>query len=81
MNTKTMKGYKLFKELDDGTIHIVRITNLKELHAQKNVSKDKIEIYDYLTKETRETTIGALKGYTPLEPDAIFTISIGSVKD
>ena len=34
MNTKTMKGYKLFKELDDGTIHIVRITNIKELQAQ-----------------------------------------------
>lgn len=77
MRLYNMIGYKLFKENEDGSIHMIRIVGMRRPYKINAATKDpdEITIFDYATDEKRKVKVTELKEYSPLEPDGIFTIS------
>ena len=84
-NIYRMLGYKLFKQDENDNIHMVRIVNMRMPFNKKNLSKatnpSEITIFDYNDNQRKKVRVDSLKGYTPLEPDGIFTASIGTIRD
>lgn len=83
MNFENMLGHKFFRVDEDESVHMIRVVNvtttLKDLGTNnKNVS---IEILNYDTDKKERIKVRDLKGYTPLEPDGIFTAAIVEVND
>ncbi len=78
-----MTGYKLFKETDDGNIHMIRIVHVRKPYKITESTKEpsEITIYDYDTDETKKVRVDSLKEYTPLKPDGILTFNIVNVVD
>lgn len=83
MKLFAMVGYKLYKELEDGSIHMVRIVNVRKPYKVDKNTKDpsEISIYDYSTKETKKVKVETLHDYTPLKPDGILSFNIVNVVD
>lgn len=83
MKLFAMVGYKLFKECENGHIHMIRITNVRRPFKITESSKEpsEITIYDYDTKETKKVRVDSLKEYSPLEPDGILTFNIVNIVD
>ena len=81
MRLYSMIGYKLFKFDEDNNINMIRIVYMHKPFKIDSSTKDPAEvtIYDYDTKERRKIRTEALKDYTPIKPDAIFTIAIGNI--
>lgn len=83
MKLFAMVGYKLYKQLEDGSIHMIRIVNVRKPYKVTSSTKDPSEftIYDYSTKETKKDRVENYKDYTPLTPDGILTFNIVNVVD
>ncbi len=83
MRLYNMVGYKLFKQREDGSIHMIRIVAVRKPFKIKSCTKDpsEITIYDYDTDERKKVLVESLKGYTPLEPDGIAVFSIINIRD
>ena len=83
MRLFNMTGYKLFKEREDGSIHMVRIAKVQRpIKIDKNTPNPKeLYIYDYDKEERRKVKLEALKDYTPIEPDGILTVAVAEVLD
>ena len=81
MKLSRMLGYKLFKINENNEAEIIRIIKIDNKN-NKLRNFEKVDIYNYSTDRI-ETGIKVekLKDYTPLEPDAFFTISIATVVD
>ena len=67
-------GYKFFKELEDGSFEIIRLTHVYEFN-------NKVSIVNEETKSKKQINFETLKGYTPLEPFGFVSFSIVSVTD
>lgn len=78
MNIKAMIGTKLFKEFDDDTISIVRIIKCR-FPKSSTSNPSEITIRDEASGEISKVRLDSLKGYTPLEPDALITFNIVNV--
>lgn len=76
MKLKAMSGYKLFKELEDGTIDLIRIVEL----FNRDTNNPKAMIKNQGTGETKKVDVSELKGYTPLEPDGLATFNIVKIR-
>jgi hypothetical protein len=78
-----MIGYKLFKEREDGSIHMLRIVDMRKPFKITKDTKDPAEItvYDYDTEERKKVRVDSPKEYSPLKPDGIFTASIVQIQD
>lgn len=83
MKLYNMIGYKLFKQREDGSIHMIRIVGVRKPFKINSYTKDpsEISIYDYDTKEKKKVLVESLKDYTPLEPDGIAVFSIVNIRD
>lgn len=75
MNIEKMIGYKLFKELDDGSIDMIRIKKVKK--SLNNTQTKVIIINNNGEESTVDMTF--LKEYTPLEPDGYLTCNITNI--
>lgn len=73
MKITGMLGYKLFKELEDDTIDLVRII---DIFKNKNKDIPELMIKNEGTGEIKKISGSELKGYTPLEPDGLITFNI-----
>ena len=73
MEAKVSLGLKLFKEEEDGSITLIRITKLLKNEAFK--------ITNCITGQVAKVGKTYISGYTPLEPDGIFTASIVTIRD
>lgn len=76
MKLETMLGYKLFKELEDGSIDLIRITKIKKRAngEVKELLVHNIGTDEYKTYKTNN--LDKISEYTPLEPDGVCTFSI-----
>lgn len=83
MKLYNMVGYKLFKEREDGTVHMLRIVGMRRPYKLDANTKDpaEIKVYDYDTKETKKVRVDTLKEYSPLTPDGILTMCIVTIHD
>lgn len=83
MRLYNMIGYKLFKEREDGSIHMVRIVGMYRPYKITDSTKDpsEIYIYDYEEKCKKKVRVDSLKEYSPLKPDGIATFSVVNIKD
>lgn len=83
MRLYNMLGQKLFKENEDGSNHILRIVGMRKPFKITETTKDpsEIKVYDYSTGETKKINVSELKGYHPLEPDGILTVSTVWIKN
>ena len=79
MKISKMKGFKLFKELEDGTIHLIRIVDMKQY--KDGADPIDVTIVDQGNGEKKKIRVDELKGYTPLEPDGLCIFSTVNVKD
>ena len=79
MKISKMKGFKLFKELEDGTIHLIRIVDMKQY--KDGADPVDVTIVDQGNGEKKKIRVDELKGYTPLEPDGLCIFSTVNVKD
>lgn len=77
MRLQAMVGYKLFKELEDGTIDLIRIVNCRKY---KEGNPSEIVIRNEATKEIKKVRVDSLSDYTPLEPDGLMTFNIVNLK-
>lgn len=67
-------GYKFFKELEDGSFEIIRLTHIYEFN-------NKVTVVNEETKLKKQIVFEALKDYTPLEPFGFVSFSDVSVED
>lgn len=74
---QAMVGYKLFKELEDNTIELIRIVHVQKYKDGKNPVE--ITIRDEGTQEVKKMRVENLKDYTPLEPDGLLTFNIVNI--
>ena len=83
MRLYNMLGYKLFKEREVGSIHMVRIVHMRKPFKITKATKDpeEITIFDYDTNEKRKVKVSDFKDYSPLKPDGVFTVSVAGVRD
>lgn len=83
MGLYNMIGYKLYKENEDGSIHMMRIVNMHRPFKITESTKEPAEItvLDYDDNETKKIRTDSLKEYHPIKPDGVFTISIVNVID
>lgn len=83
MRIYNMLGQKLFKNLKDGSVHMIRIVGMKKPFKIKPTTPDpsEIVIYDYNTKQKKKVRVDELSEYHPLKPDGILTVSAVWVKD
>ena len=79
MKIDNMNGYKLFKQNEDGSIHMVRIVWVNKPMNKKEVTD--MKIYDYDTKLVSKVKVSDYKDYTPLEPDGIFTCAVVTIEN
>ena len=75
MKIRAMIGYKLFKELEDGSLHMIRITWVNRYLDNPREMK----IFDYKDNTEKKVKIADYSDYNPLKPDGIFTIAIAEV--
>jgi hypothetical protein len=71
-----MVGYKIYKENEDGSIHMMRIMKVK-----RSGKVDDIKVYDYSDDEYKVVDVSTLSDYTPLEPDGVLMASIVKIKN
>lgn len=78
MKLFAMIGYKLYKEREDGSVHVVRIVNMRKPFKITETTKEPTEIIilDYDDNEKKKVKVEALKEYAPLTPDGILTFNI-----
>lgn len=78
MKLFAMIGYKLYKEREDGSIHMVRIVNMRKPFKITESTKEpsEITILDYDDNERKKVKVESLKEYSPLTPDGILTFNI-----
>lgn len=78
-----MVGYKLFKENEDGSVHMVRIVGMHRPFKLTSSTKDpaEIKILDYDTMQTKKVRVDTLQEYHPLTPDGILTGSVVTMQD
>lgn len=83
MKLYNMIGYKLFKETEDGNIHMIRIVNVRKPYNTNSVVKDpaEITIFDYADDTRKKVRVDSLKEYSPLKPDGIATFSVATIRD
>lgn len=83
MKLYSMVGYKLFKQREDGSIHMIRIVWVHRPYKITPGMKDPVDmtIYDYEDDMRKKVKVEDYSDYSPLEPDGIFTISIALVRD
>lgn len=83
MRLYNMIGQKLFKENEDGSVHLLRIVGMRKPFKITPETKDpsEIKVYDYDSKETTKVNVSELSGYHPLEPDGILAASVVWVKN
>lgn len=83
MRLYNMIGYKLFKELDDGSVHLVRIIGMHKPYKITSSTKDpsEITIYDYSDNERKKVRVDSLKDYHQLKPDGIATFSVVTIRE
>ena len=81
MRLYNMVGYKLFKENQDGSIHMIRIIGMHRpcKITPKTPDPAEILIYDYKDKHKKRVRVDSLKEYSPLKPDGIMTFSIVNI--
>lgn len=81
MRLYNMIGYKLFKQNEDGSVHMLRIVHMHRPFKITDSTKDPTEItvYDYDTKEKRKVKVDTLSEYSPLQPDGILTFNIATI--
>lgn len=79
MKLQAMIGVKIFKELEDGTIELYRIMNVKKYKDSGNPSS--ISVRNEETGEMIKIRTDELKEYTPLESDGMITFNIVKMKD
>ena len=79
MKLTTMLGYKLYKEQEDGSMHMVRIISL--IRGNKKDEIKQFKIHDYGREEDRIVSVESLRGYTPIIPDGILTAAEATVID
>lgn len=77
MDAKNILGYKLFKE-DSNGIHMIRIVGVKQSSSNDFST---LTIYDYDNNQSSKILLKDISGYTPLEPDGIFTASVVHILD
>lgn len=77
MRIYNMLGQKLFKENEDGSIHMIRIVGMKKPFKITDTTKDpsEITVFDYETNERKKVRVDSLSEYHPLEPDGILAVS------
>lgn len=73
-----MVGYKLFKENEDGSVHILRIVEVRKPYKLTSNTKDpaEIKVRDEETKEISKVRVDTLSEYHPLTPDGVITASV-----
>lgn len=83
MKLFAMVGYKLYKEEEDGHIHMIRIVHVKKPFKLSESTKEpsEITIFDYDDNERKKVRVETLKEWTPLKPDGILTLNIVNVVD
>lgn len=83
MRLYNMLGQKLFKNLEDGSVHMIRIVGMRKPYKITSATPDPTEIiiYDYDTQEKKKVRVAELSEYHPLKPDGILTVSAVWVKD
>lgn len=79
MKSNLIIGYKMFKMDEDGAVHMIRVIDVKSNSKNDKFSTLKIKEYD--TDKIVECFFESdyIREYTPLTPDAVFTISIATV--
>lgn len=77
MRIYNMLGQKLFKENEDGSIHMLRIVGMRKPYKITETTKDPSEIvvFDYDSNEKKKVRVADLSKYHPLEPDGILVVS------
>lgn len=66
---KKYLGYKFFKELEDGSIELIRLIGIEEFN-------DKVTILNIDTNKQYKIPFTSLKDYTPLKPYGLISFSI-----
>ena len=63
MRLYNMVGYKLFKQKEDGSVHMIRIVGVRKPYKIKSYTKDpsEITIYDYDSNEKKKVLVESLK--------------------
>lgn len=69
MAIKKYRGYKFFKELENGEIEIIRLMGIC-------LFNDRVHIMNEETKEWKTVNYYTLKEYTPLEPYGVLGVSV-----
>lgn len=83
MRLYNMLGQKLFKNMEDDSVHMIRIVGMRKPFKITAATPDPTEIviYDYDTQQKRKVRVAELSEYHPLKPDGILTVSAVWVKD
>lgn len=83
MRIYNMLGQKLFKDLGNGSIHMIRIVGMRKPFKITAATPDPTEIiiYDYDVQQKKKVRVSELSEYHPLKPDGILTVSAVWVKD
>ena len=73
IDNKEELNNSLFKQNEDGSVHMLRIVHMHRPFKITDSTKDPTEItvYDYDTKEKRKVKVDTLSEYSPLQPDGI----------
>lgn len=79
MKVFAMIGYKFMKEEDD-CIKIIRLASCRE-YADKEALPAEVGIIDENGEVKKMRLEELVKEYTPIEPDAVFTVSIARMMD
>lgn len=79
MKLQAMVGCKLFKEIDENTVDILRIMNVKKYKDGGNPAEIIIRHED--TGVVEKMRVDSLSDYSPLEPDALLNFSIVNIRD
>lgn len=84
MKLYNMIGYKLFKQNEDGSVHMLRIVDMhKPFKVIDQYIKEPsvITVYDYNIKKNVKLKVDSLKEYSPLKPDGVATFSVVNIRD
>ena len=79
MKLQAMVGYKIFKELDDDTIELLRVYNVRR-YKDGGVPAE-ITVKNEGTGEVYKIRTDTLSQYTPLEPDGLMTFNVVSIRN
>lgn len=82
MNIKNMLGYKLFKNINDKEIDLVRIIGIRKYKGVEPEAKNfDITVRHEGNQKVEHVKVKDLEGYTPLEPDGICTFNTVGIMD